>query len=458
MLARELSTEDFGLVGALLVFQAFASLFVDSGFSYALIQRKRPSRLDYSTVLWFNLALAGLCYAILALCAPWIADIFQGDRRLVPLGRVMFLAIILNAACIVQVNRLMKAMDVRMVAVSNSLGLVIGGVVGIALAFTGFGAWAIVWQTVAIAAVKVLVLWTSSRWRPLWRFSWRALRSYARLGTRMLATSFLNTVFLNIYSFLIGNRVGLSALGYYSQSDKWSKMGITSISQVLTSSFVPALSAVQDTPERFRVLVSKMNRFTAYIVFPAMFGLMCMAESIFHALFGAKWDPSIILFQILVLRGIFVVLNSLYTNYQLALGHGNIIMRLEVFRDAVAIIALVITFPYMGLSTEADPVEGLRILLWGQLAATVLTTIVSVVLTARLTGLSFGRFIVDNVPYLAQTLLIAPVMIFAATFVANSWLKIAVMTFVGLGLYLGGNYIFGSAIQRDAIRYLRGRM
>ena len=136
VLARELSQEDFGLVGALLVFQAFASLLVDSGFSYALIQRKRPTRLDYSTVLWFNIFVAVAAYALLYVAAPLIAGLFQHDMRLVPLSRVLFLALILNASAIVQTNRLMKAMDVRMVALSNSLGLILGGVAGICLLYT----------------------------------------------------------------------------------------------------------------------------------------------------------------------------------------------------------------------------------------------------------------------------------------------------------------------------------
>lgn len=123
VLARMLTEEEFGLVGAILVFQAFAALFVDSGFASALLQRKAPSRLDYSTVLWFNFFMATGIYVILYFLAPWISDIFQGDRRIIPLARVMFLTFIVNSLTIVQVNRLIKRMDTRMVAVSNSLGL-----------------------------------------------------------------------------------------------------------------------------------------------------------------------------------------------------------------------------------------------------------------------------------------------------------------------------------------------
>lgn len=457
MLAREVSQEEFGLVGALLVFQAFASLFIDSGFFSALLQCKCPTRLDYSTVLWFNLGISTFFYAVLFAGAPLIADCFQGDMRLVPLARVMFVSLIFNSACIVQNNRLTKAMDMRMVAASNALGLVIGAVVGIWLAVAGYGAWAIVWQTVTIAAVKALVLWTSSDWRPLWRFSWKSLSTFAPLGSKMLFSSFLNTVFQKIYVFVIGNRVNLTALGYYTQSDKWSTMGVTSLSQIFTSSFVPPLSTVQDDMARFKAMVSKINRFTAYIMFPMMFGLMAMATPVFHTLFGQKWDPSIILFQILVLRGVFTVLNSLYGNYLLALGHGSAIMKLEIVRDTAAVIALAVTFPFMNISTPEQPVLGIEILLYGQLAASFITWVASITTTIRLTGFGLRQFITDMTPYIAQTLLIIPVMLYAGSFCDTAWLKLSVEIIVALGLYIGGNRILHSKVQADVLSFVLGR-
>lgn len=457
MLAREVSQEEFGLVGALLVFQAFASLLVDSGFSYALLQCKRPTRLDYSTVLWFNLGISAFLYTVLFIAAPFIADCFQGDMRLVPLARVMFLCLIFNSAGIVQTNRLMKAMDVRMVAASNALGLFIGAVVGIWLAVAGYGAWAIVWQSVIIAAVKAIVLWTSSGWRPMWRFSWKSLRSFAGLGSKMLFTSFLNTLFQKIYALVIGNKVSLTALGYYTQSDKWSTMGVASLSQIFTSSFVPPLSAVQDDRVLFTAMVSKINRFTAYILFPLMFGLMAMATPIFHTLFGQKWDPSIILFQILILRGVFTVLNSLYSNYLLALGHGSAIMKLEIVRDTVAIIALAVTFPFMGISTPDEPVLGIEILLYGQLAASFITWIASLATTIRLTEIGLQQFITDMMPYIAQTILIIPIILYAGTFFDTAWLKLCVEITIALALYMGGNRIFHSKVQSDVLDFVLGR-
>ena len=256
---------------------------------------------------------------------------------------------------------------------------------------------------------------------------------------------------------MIGNRVSITALAYYTQGDKWSTMGVASLSQVFTSSFVPPLSAVQNDRERFAAMVSKINRFTAYVLFPALLGLMAVATPLFHALFGAKWDPSIVLFQILLLRGIFTVLNSLYNNYLLALGHGGTIFRLEVVRDSAALIALAVCFPFMSLSTPESPVQGIEILLWGQLTASFVTWIVSLASVIKLTGVGLGRFIADIFPYVAQTVLIIPIMLFAASFFSNDWLKLAVGISLALGIYIGLNYVLRSKVQKDVLSYIRGK-
>ena len=457
VLARVLSQEDFGLVGAVLVFQAFATLLVDSGFNSALVQRKHPSQLDYSSVLWFNIAMGVALYAVAWVCAPLIAGCFGGDERLVPLTRVMFLAVPLNATATVQSCRLVKRMDVKMVAVASSLGLVAGAIAGISLALAGAGAWAIVWQTLTVAAVKSATLWATERWRPSAAFSMRALRSYMGVGTRVLLTSFLNTVFQNIYSFFVGNRVGLASLGYYTQGDKWSKMGVVSISQVLTASFLPTLSEVQDDPERFRRMVARINRFTGYMLFPATLGLAAMATPIFHTLFGTKWDASIVLFQMLLVRGVFTVLNSQYSNYVLSLGHARDVVWLEVLRDSTALVALAATLPVIALSTPADPVEGLRIMLWGQIGATALTWVVSAAVASRRVGATMWSFITDLAPYAALTLLIVPVMLLCGGLVGSPLAACVVEAVVGVGLYMGANRVAGSRIQEEMIGYFTGK-
>lgn len=458
VLARMLSQEEFGLVGACLVFQAFASLLVDSGFWSALIQRKAPTDLDYSTVFWFNIAISVALYVILAVCAPLIADIFGSNQRLILLSRVMFLSIIINAAALVQDNRLHKQLNVRPIAIANSVALFAGGIVGIWLAVAGFGAWAIVWQTIVLAVVKTALLWTVSSWRPLLQFSRTALRSFFAVGSGMMLTSFLNTLFLNIYSFFIGNRVGLVALGYYSQSDKWSKMFTASLSQVLTSSFLPVLSAVQDDAPRFAHMAQKMNRMTAYVTLPSMIGLMIMAEPIFHLLFGTKWDASIILFQLLLLRGIFTVMTGLYTNYLLALGRTRAIVWMEIVRDAMALIALAATFPTLADTTADNPVYGVEIMLWGQAFAAIAAWAVTLWATYRYAAVSPARLIAGTLPYLGECLVIGAGMYALSLFITTPVLLLAAQGLLGGGLYLGINALLRSTIQADAIAYLRGRL
>lgn len=457
ILARLLSQEDFGLVGAMLVFQAFASLFVDSGFSSALIQRKAPTRLDYSTVLWFNIGMATLLYIILWFMAPLIADWFQGDRRLVPLSRVMFLSFILSATAIVQTNRLMKQMHVSVIAASNTIGLTIGAVVGIALALNGYGAWAIVWQTVVLTGVKSLALWLATRWTPLLRFSWGALKSFMAVGSGVMFTSFLNTLFQNIYSFFIGNRVGMASLGYYTQSDKWSKMGIMSINQVLTSSFLPLLSEVQDDRERFARVAAKTSRFTAYIAIPAMGFCAVMATPIFHALFGEKWDASIVLFQLLLLRGVFYLFTSLYSNYILSLGRARLIVYMESLRDGVALVALLVTLPMIGWTAPGNPVYGIEILLWGQVLAAFVTWIATLITATRLIDRRVIDFLMDMVPYAVNTALAMLAMWGLSLVIANPWWLLLAQSATGFAIYLAVNYLAHSRIQADALTYALGR-
>ena len=394
VLANVLSQEDFGLVGALLVFQAFAIIFADSGFGAALLQQKNPTEEDYSTVFWFNLAVSAGIYVVLWFGAPVIADIFQGDRRLIPLSKVMFLTFVLNALAIVQINRLMKRMDVKMIAVSNLAGQIAGGIVGVALALSGYGAWALVWQSVVMAGVKTGILWITGKWRPKRGWSEASFKKIWRIGFSVFSSTLLNTVFLNIYSFVIGSAYSLRSLGVYTQADKWSKMGSASLSQVLTASFVPVLSKVQDSEDDYRRYVKRINRFTGFILFPFMIGLAAVGTNLFHMLFGTAWDAAIIMFQILVIRGIFVVLVSLYSNYMLAKGFGKRLFMIEVIKDGAIALAILATM-----------FEGsVDLLVWGQLWASVVAWVIIVVITSRAIGYKVREMVRDLVPFLAVAL------------------------------------------------------
>lgn len=388
VLANILSKEDFGLVGVLAVFQAFAILFVDSGFGSALLQKKDPDEDDYSTVFWFNLGVSVAVYALLWFAAPRIASFF-GAPQLTAMSRVMFLTFVLTGLGIVQTNRLMKRMDVKQIAIADLFALSVSAILGILLAYRGFGAWAIVWQSVALAGLKSGWLWLTGHWRPIAVFSRRSLRDIRHIGLSVFTTQLFNTVFLNIYPFVIGKWYSLPQLGSYNQADKWSKMGSASLSQIFTSSFVPLLSKVQDDIATFHRYMQRIDRFTALLSFPALTLLAACGAPIFHFLFGTKWDAAIPLFQILCIRGIGTVFISLYGNFMMALGHGRQLIYVEVIKDVTTLAALLGTV--WTLSLEA--------LVWGQLAATLVTWLAAGIITARTTGYPLWTMAKDTIPF-----------------------------------------------------------
>ena len=448
VLANVLTKEEFGLVGAVMVFQAFASLFVDSGFSGALIQRKAPTDTDYSTVLYFNLGVSVLIYCILWLSAPLIDSLFNAGGALVPLARVMFLTFVLNATAIVQTNRLMKQMNVRMIAVSNAVGLVVSGATGIILALQGYGAWAIVWQSIVLSAVKSGLLWATSRWRPQATFSMASLRSIFAVGVGIMTSSFLNTMFQNIYSFIIGTYYNLANLGCYTQADKWSKMGVTSLSQTVTASFLPVLSGCQDDRPRFHRMMAKTNRFTAYVAMPCLVLLVLLSEAIFHTLFGTKWDEAIVLFQLLAARGIFVVLTSLYTTQITAIGAARKLVESEVVKDVLTVAAIIATIPF-----------GIEWLVGGQVIAAAVCFVYSQWLVARPTGYRVAAMLTEIAPYAAITLISAIPAAAVAYFVPklHPVAMILAQTVAFAVPYVAINAMLHSRIQHDVLSYALGR-
>lgn len=456
ILARELSPAQFGLVSTVMAFQAFASLFIDSGFSYALIQRHKVTRLDYSSVLWFNIAVAVAAYMGLWFLSGAIAH-YYNEPILKPLGRVAFTSFLFNAATLVQQTRLMKQQNVAPIAAANTLSLTLAGGVAVWGALAGWGAWAPVAQTVLMAALKCIILWCYTRWLPVLKFSWTALKSFMKVGTGMMLTSLLNTIFLQVYALVIGKRAGMGRLGYYYQAEKWSKMGIQSISQTLTQSFLPTLATVSDEPARFVRSVVTMNRTGSYLLFPAMGLLAVVTPALFHVLFGNKWDYSIVLFQILLLRGLFTSLTQLYNNYAIALGQSRTVLKMEAVRDSIAGIALIASLPVLNLETPGHPVMGIEILLWGQTLAAALAWLYTLWTVAPRCGFTLAQFVTHSLPAASLTLVSMALAWLATTMCSTAWLQLAAGVVAGAGCYILLNRVFKIRAQSDIVAFLLKR-
>lgn len=446
VLANLLSERDFGLVGLLLGFQAFANLFVDSGFGTTLLQKKDPTERDYSTVFWFNLTVSTVIYVILFFCAPLIAHAFHDEQILIPLSRVLFLTFVINALSIVQTNRLMKRMDVKMLAVANTLGLVISGVVGVWMALAGWGVWALVWQYVALGTVKTAWLWITGKWWPRGGFSWESLRQIYRVGLSVFSSSMLNTVCLQIYTFVIG-ALNFTLLGVYTQADKWSKMSSASVSQILTATFVPLLSGVQDDRPTFLRYMQRVNRFTAFLLFPVMFGLAAIGAPLFHTLFGHKWDAAIPIFQILTLRGIFIVMISLYNNFILSIGAARQLFAVELVKDALIFIAILSTM-WSG---------NLTLIVWGQFAASAITYFIVLRMASRITGYPPLRMLSDLLPSLGVAAAMAALCLFMINIPAPPAVRLVATIAAGAVAYILVAKVCRLRELKDAAGYLLGR-
>lgn len=446
VLANVLSVRDFGVVGAAGIFQGFTLLFADAGFGAALLQKKTVSATDYSTVFWLNLLLSTALFMAVFVCAPWLGTLFKSDE-LVPVVRVIMLAPVLTALGIVQTNKLTKEMNVRPVAVANLVSLSVGGAVGLVIAFAGGGAWALVWQTVVGAGVRTLWLWVAARWRPNWVFSRTSLRSLMGVGMGVLGSQLCNTVFQAAYPFIIGTVYSLTSLGYYNQASKWTKMGTASLSQIMTTAFVPLLAGVQDDVATCRRYIGRINRLAAFLLFPVMGGLIALAQPLFHVLFGVKWDAAVPMFQILAGQGIFVVLFSLYNNYLLALGHARLLVVAEVMKDVFLLGAIALTI------TSGRVVD----IVWGQLGASVATYVVMLALTSRATHYSARRMLLDLMPYAALSVAAMGVAWMAGLVLPNAWLWLLAGAAVGGAVYWVVLRAAGSRILLEAESYALGR-
>lgn len=446
ILANTLFPEDFGLIGIITVFSAFLSIFVDSGFTVALIQRKDISDRDYNTIFLFNLSVSIALYLLLFFLAPLIAEWF-GDPRLIPLSRTMFLTVILQAFGLVQSSILMRNMHMRAFAISNIVPLLISGTIAVILALNGYGPWALVAQALALAATRSILLWVQNSWRPRFQFDKNSFISLYTTSKNMFLTSFTGTLFQNLYPLIIGIWYSIKDLGYYVQADRWSKMGYTALGQALGQSLFPALSSIQDDPERMQRVFGKTNRTAAYLSFPFFLGLIMVATPLFHILFGSKWDASIPLFQLLLVKGIFFVFTTLMTNYITAQGKTKTVFHLELMKNGVILLAILLT---VRISIPA--------LVLGQAVAALIHYIIALVVTSRTTHYSIQQQLKDIAPYILIGGVMCALLMLVPLITSNQYWLLALQITVGCFVYIGINKLMHSTIQQDIFNTIAGKI
>lgn len=344
VIARILVPADFGIIAMLSIFMAVAQSFLDSGFANALIQKKDRTEIDYSTVFYFNILVAVLLYIILYLTAPLIAA-FYNMPILTEVTRIYTLSLIFNGLTIVQTAKLSIELNFRTQAIASIISIILAGSLGIFLAYRNYGVWALVAQGVAIAGIRMLVLWFKSSWKPLLVFSYSSFRQLFSFGSKLLASGMINTIYQNLYSIVIGKFFSASSLGFFNRAEKFASLPTMSITQIVLKVNFPILSKYQDDDVKLISIYKRLLRAPIFILYPSLLGMAALANPLIEVVLGAKWLPCVPLLQILCVGYIWGPLTHINLNLLYVKGRSDLVLKLELIKKPFAFLLLFASIP-----------------------------------------------------------------------------------------------------------------
>lgn len=413
ILARLLTPEDYGAIGMLTIFMLVAQSFLDGGFAAALIQKKRPTQEDYSTVFWFNLAMSLVLYLILYISAPFIANFYRMPI-LRDVLRVQALVLIISALSLVQANQLRKQFKFKKIAIVSLISSIISLTVTIWMAYNGFGVWALVASGLLSNIIPTVIYWFTNKWFPKFVFSKESFNNLFSFGGYMFLVHLLNEVGNNIQGLLIGRLYNASTMGYYSKARSTEKLASTSISQSLTQITLPLYAEVQDDKQRLIGLIKKLTGIIAYVTFPLMSVLILLAEPLFVLLYSERWLPSVPYFQILCLAGMGVCLQAVNLQAISAIGKSKTVFKWVIVKRTYSLILIVGGLLLAGV--------------WGMLIGMVIQAWLSYIINANLVSRHIGYRLGE------QLLDLLPLLLLSGFAFIGGWL----ITLLQLGLYITG--------------------
>lgn len=344
ILARLLTPEDYGLIGLITVFISIATVFVSSGFGNALIQKENATQTDFSSVFYFSIFMGAAMYVILFICAPFIAD-FYNDSLLTPVIRVLSLSLIIAGVNSVQQAYVSKTMQFKRFFFSTIIGTLVSAVIGIFMAYKGYGVWALVIQNLSNQIMDTCILWFTVKWRPTLEFSFAEMKKMFSYGWKLLFSSLLDTVYNNLYSLVIGKFYSAKDLGHYNRGRNIPNMVITNINGSIQSVMFPAFSNCQGDKVKLKAMVRRSIMTSTYIIMPAMIGLAAVARPLTVLLLTEKWLPSVPFMQFSCFILAFWPIHT--TNLQAinAVGRSDIFLKLEIIKKVLGFSIMVISIP-----------------------------------------------------------------------------------------------------------------
>ena len=432
ILARLLTPFDYGCIGMLTIFMTLAEAFIDGGFGSALIQKKRPTQEDYSTIFWWNIGMAVVMYAILFFSAPAISR-FYGIPLLCDVLRVQGVILFIYAFNVIQRNQLKKKLNFKILSIVSIATSLIALGVTIYMAHKGYGVWSLVTQYIITSAIPALVFWFYIKWRPSRVFSWKSFKKLFDFGFYMFLTHLINSLCGQIQGLLIGKKYNPITMGYYSKASGTERLASHSISSIMTQVTYPLFAEVQDDKVTLSNMIKRLSMTLSYITFPLMFILLLCAKPLFVLLYSDRWLQSIPYFQVLCFAGLAGCLQSANLQAIAAIGKSKTMFVWTILKRGVGIVAIVLGMVFFGM-------KGLLV---GMIINAWFSLFVNMCLVSKHVGYKFWRQILDLLP-VGIASLIAAVASFGVGYLLHLSMYPDGLVKAGVYaiIYLGWSFIF----------------
>ena len=387
VLARLLTPDDYGTIGMLMIFIAVANTFVDGGFGSALIQKKEPTKEDYSTIFWWNMLLSVVLYGLLFLGAPAVAR-FYNLPLLCDVLRVQGIVLIINALSIIQQNQLRKQLKFKRLATVTVISATLSAGIAIILAYMGWGVWALVAQQLMLSGFNAVQLWILNKWYPAFVFSKESFKQLFGFGGFILASNLINTFCNEIKGLLIGRFFSPATLGFYTQAYKLEQVVSTSFSNVVDQVSYPVLAELQNNNESLKRTLKKLTTAISFITTPLMLIMALVAHPLILFLYTDKWLPSVYYFQVLCIAGIAICLQNISYHAVASKGKSKDLFVWTIIKRTLGIIIIVAGMALWGING----------LIWGATIAAWVLLLINLYLVEKHVGYKLWQQLKDLLP------------------------------------------------------------
>lgn len=345
ILARLLEPSDYGLIAMVLVVVNIFSVINETGLGASLIQKIDRDELDFSSVFILNLLLGVFLYSIIFLISPYIASFFN-EQKLTELIRVLATTLMINSFAIIHTTKLIINIDFKTQAKASFPALFISGIVGVYLAYIGFGVWALVAQMISFSLINVLAIWFLVKWRPLLNFSPSRVKPLIKFAYKLMLARLINTIFNQVYTAVIGKEFLSSQLGYYNRAQSIKNMSSGNITALIQRVSTPLLCELQNNKKAMGDLLLKFIVSTSLLVFPLLFGIFVLSEPLIIFLLSEKWLSAAPILKLLCPVGILFVINTFNLNIFNATGRTDLALNNEMYKKILFVFIIVISISH----------------------------------------------------------------------------------------------------------------